>query len=128
MGECQAQAFTDSTSDLILQDANLEHYSGYSEKQLIPCANIMLNYLFQPPTNHESLWKKYSGRRYTKFAVFAKKWALARWPPESRRSSDEGKDDEDAAEIGVDLAAALPILREQIQSGTTASVSPEVKK
>lgn len=115
-------------ADMIAQDANLEHYSGYSEKQLIPCANVMLNYLFQSPSNHESLWKKYSGRKFSKFAVLARKWAEARWPPDSRRSSDGEKGDEEPAEVGVDLAAALPILREQIKSGTKASVSPEIAR
>ncbi|KAF8727505.1 A B D E cyclin, partial [Rhizoctonia solani] len=45
-------------------NANLEHYSGYSEEALLPCANIMLNYIVQPPSAHESLWKKYSGKKY----------------------------------------------------------------
>ncbi|KAH7338920.1 cyclin-like protein [Rhizoctonia solani] len=77
-------------------DANLEHYSGYAESKLVRCANIMVNFLLQP-IKHDSLWRKYSKKKYMKCAVVARKWAEARWPPEDK----------------VDLAAALPYLREQ---------------
>ncbi|KAG9103740.1 G2/mitotic-specific cyclin [Ceratobasidium sp. 370] len=99
-------------------DANLEHYSGYPERKLIPCANVMLNYIIQPKMVHESIWKKYSGRRYHKCAVYARKWAEQRWPPDS--DSAEGKNDEEPAEVEVDLIAALPVLREQARAKVSA--------
>ncbi|KAF8753675.1 A B D E cyclin [Rhizoctonia solani] len=95
-------------------NANLEHYSGYSEEALLPCANIMLNYIVQPPSAHESLWKKYSGKKYFKCAAYARKWAEQRWPPEPKRSSQGPASDDTAEQVEVDLPAALPILREQI--------------
>ncbi|CAE7199807.1 unnamed protein product [Rhizoctonia solani] len=94
-------------------NANLEHYSGYSEEALLPCANTMLNYIVQPPSAHESLWKKYSGKKYFKCATYARKWAEQRWPPEPKHSS-QASASEDAEQVEVDLQAALPILREQI--------------
>ncbi|KAF8602410.1 A/B/D/E cyclin [Ceratobasidium sp. AG-I] len=94
--------------------ANLEHYSGYAEKELLSCANVMLNYILQPPSAHESLWKKYSGKKYFKCATYARKWAEQRWPPEPKRSSQSDGSDEPVAHVEVDLPAALPILREQI--------------
>lgn len=45
--------------------ANLEHYSSYSESDLLPTANIMLNYLCRKPL-HDSFYKKYASRRYMK--------------------------------------------------------------
>jgi hypothetical protein len=48
-----------------LQNANLAHYSGYSESMIIPTANLMLNYILRP-IKHESFFKKYAGRRYLK--------------------------------------------------------------
>ncbi|QRV80306.1 Cyclin, N-terminal domain [Ceratobasidium sp. AG-Ba] len=98
-------------------DANLQHYSGYTERRLIPCANVMLNYIIQPKPTHDSIWKKYSGKKYHKCAVYARKWAEQRWPPDS---SDEAE--EEAAEVEVDLVTALPVLREQISSKAAAGV------
>ncbi|KAG8691561.1 G2/mitotic-specific cyclin [Ceratobasidium sp. 395] len=94
--------------------ANLEHYSGYSEKGLLSCANVMLNYILQPPSAHESLWKKYSGKKYFKCATYARKWAEQRWPEPKLRSSQADGSDDKPEYVEVDLAAALPILREQI--------------
>ncbi|KAG9077552.1 G2/mitotic-specific cyclin [Ceratobasidium sp. UAMH 11750] len=99
-------------------DANLEHYSGYPERKLIPCANVMLNYIIQPKMVHESIWKKYSGRRYHKCAVYARKWAEQRWPPDSDPA--EGKNDEEPTEVEVDLITALPVLREQARAKLSA--------
>ncbi|KAG8736690.1 G2/mitotic-specific cyclin [Ceratobasidium sp. 414] len=95
-------------------NANLEHYSGYSEKALLSCANVMLNYILQPPSAHESLWKKYSGKKYFKCATYARKWAEQRWPEPKLRSSQADGSDEKPEYVEVDLPAALPILREQI--------------
>ncbi|KAG8765800.1 G2/mitotic-specific cyclin [Ceratobasidium sp. 428] len=95
-------------------DANLEHYSGYPERKIIPCANVMLNYIIQPKIIHESIWKKYSGKRFHKCAVYARKWAEQRWPPDSE--AGEGKSDEEPAEVEVDLVTALPVLREQARA------------
>ncbi|QRV94799.1 Cyclin, N-terminal domain [Ceratobasidium sp. AG-Ba] len=100
-------------------DANLQHYSGYTERRLIPCANVMLNYIIQPKPTHDSIWKKYSGKKYHKCAVYARKWAEQRWPPDS---SDEVE--EEAAEVEVDLVTALPVLREQIRSKAAAEGEP----
>ncbi|QRV80362.1 Cyclin, N-terminal domain [Ceratobasidium sp. AG-Ba] len=94
--------------------ANLEHYSGYSEKALLSCANVMLNYILQPPSTHESLWKKYSGKKYFKCATYARKWAEQRWPEPKLRSSQSDGSDEKPEYVEVDLPSALPILREQI--------------
>ncbi|KAG9119648.1 G2/mitotic-specific cyclin [Ceratobasidium sp. 392] len=94
--------------------ANLEHFSGYSEKALLSCANVMLNYILQPPSAHESLWKKYSGKKYFKCATYARKWAEQRWPEPKLRSSQADGSDEKPEYVEVDLPAALPILREQI--------------
>ncbi|KAG8691367.1 G2/mitotic-specific cyclin [Ceratobasidium sp. 423] len=92
----------------------LRTLGGYSEEELLPCANIMLNYIVQPPSAHESLWKKYSGKKYFKCATYARKWAEQRWPPESKRSSQASGSDDVVEQVEVDLSAALPILREQI--------------
>jgi hypothetical protein len=70
----------------------------------------MVNFLLQP-IKHESLWGKYSKRKYLKCAIVARKWAEVRWPPQENRSGID--EDEDLGLVDVDLAAALPYLREQ---------------
>ncbi|EUC56701.1 G2/mitotic-specific cyclin cdc13 [Rhizoctonia solani AG-3 Rhs1AP] len=92
-------------------NANLEHYSGYTESKLVHCANIMVNFLLQP-IKHDSLWRKYSKKKYMKCAVVARKWAEVRWPPEENHSGRE-EIEESIGLVDVDLAAALPYLREQ---------------
>ncbi|KAG8763950.1 G2/mitotic-specific cyclin [Ceratobasidium sp. 423] len=104
-------------------DANLEHYSGYSESKLIRCANVMVNFLLQP-MKHESLWKKYSKKKYSKCAIVARKWAEVRWPPEENRSGGE-EDEESLGLVDVDLAAALPFLREQASARANGLHEPQ---
>ncbi|KAH6909563.1 g2/mitotic-specific cyclin cdc13 [Coprinopsis sp. MPI-PUGE-AT-0042] len=77
---------------------NLAHYSSYRESQLLPTANLMLNYILKP-TRHEAFFKKYAGKRYTKASVFMRKWALARWEEDTQ----------------VDLARELPRLKALIK-------------
>ncbi|KAF8962304.1 cyclin-like protein [Flammula alnicola] len=57
---------------------NLAHYSSYKESELIPTANLMLNYILKP-IRHESFHKKYAGKRYYKSSVYMREWALDRW-------------------------------------------------
>ncbi|KAF5383293.1 hypothetical protein D9615_005024 [Tricholomella constricta] len=77
---------------------NMEHYMTYSEAELIPTANIMLNYILEP-IQHESLYKKYAHKRYLKCSAFMRHWALERWPESTI----------------VDLEGDLPALKEDIR-------------
>ncbi|KIJ91736.1 hypothetical protein K443DRAFT_114658 [Laccaria amethystina LaAM-08-1] len=43
---------------------NLAHYTTYSEEEILPTAKIMLEYILTNPIQHESLYKKFSSRRY----------------------------------------------------------------
>ncbi|KAG5645499.1 hypothetical protein DXG03_005908 [Asterophora parasitica] len=77
---------------------NMEHYMTYTEAELLPTANIMLNYILEP-IQHESLYKKYAHKRYLKCSAFMRHWALDRWPESTM----------------VDLADDLPSLKEDIR-------------
>ncbi|KAF9474137.1 hypothetical protein BDN70DRAFT_337025 [Pholiota conissans] len=59
---------------------NLEHYTTYSEKKLLPIANIMLEYIIINPVQHKALFKKYSAERYYRCSIFVQAWGLERWP------------------------------------------------
>jgi G2/mitotic-specific cyclin 1/2 len=73
----------------------LAHYSGYKEEELLPCANVLLNYILKYP-QHDAIYKKYASRKFCKASVYMRSWALERW--------DEGSD--------VDLGACLDALLE----------------
>ncbi|KAF8970127.1 cyclin-like protein [Flammula alnicola] len=60
--------------------ANLEHYTTYAEKELIPVATIMLEYIITDPVQHESLYKKYAHKRYYRCSTYMRQWSLERWP------------------------------------------------
>ncbi|PPQ73441.1 hypothetical protein CVT26_015827 [Gymnopilus dilepis] len=77
---------------------NLAHYSSYKESELIPTANLMLNYILKP-IRHESFYKKYAGKRYFKSSVYMRDWALTRWPENTQ----------------VDLAKELVRLKAEIK-------------
>jgi len=54
-------------------NANLRHYSGFTEEELQPTVDLMLNYLSKP-TKHESFFKKYASKKFMKASIFAKDW------------------------------------------------------
>ncbi|KAL0958380.1 hypothetical protein HGRIS_000522 [Hohenbuehelia grisea] len=57
---------------------NLAHYSGYSEEEILPVANVLLDHLVAPVI-HEALYKKYAAKKYSKVSVLLQQWALRRW-------------------------------------------------
>ncbi|KIM42303.1 hypothetical protein M413DRAFT_444730 [Hebeloma cylindrosporum] len=59
--------------------ANLEHYTTYSEEELFPVANIMLEYIITEPVQHQSLYKKYAAKRYFRCSKFMYDWCRERW-------------------------------------------------
>ena len=64
-----------------VQDATLTHYSSYTEEEILPVAQLMLNYTLDRnfPSN-DSFYRKYSSRKYMKAAVFVRDWAVRIWP------------------------------------------------
>lgn len=60
---------------------NLVHYSTYSESELLPCAQVMLDYLLDPAFEPEtSFYRKYASKKHMKSSVFVYQWAVSRWP------------------------------------------------
>lgn len=45
------------------------HYTTYTEDEILPTANIMINYLLKPP-KHENFYKKYANKKYYKVSPF----------------------------------------------------------
>ncbi|KAJ2787877.1 G2/mitotic-specific cyclin, partial [Coemansia interrupta] len=56
-------------------DGNLRHYSGYTEAELQPCINIVLDHMRKCPDD-EALYQKYRARRYFRCSSFCKRWAM----------------------------------------------------
>ncbi|KAI8838242.1 cyclin-like protein [Chytriomyces cf. hyalinus JEL632] len=54
-------------------DSNLAFYSGYSEVEIQPVCDMMLEYL-NKPCKHEAFFKKYASKKFMKASVFVKEW------------------------------------------------------
>ncbi|ORX90880.1 A/B/D/E cyclin [Basidiobolus meristosporus CBS 931.73] len=54
-------------------DANLTHYSGYSEEQMEECCKLILDYLSKP-TKYQSLYNKYNQEKYLQVSKFVQHW------------------------------------------------------
>lgn len=62
------------------QNANLVHYSGFSEDELLPAAQLMLNYILRPRDKQaESFVKKYASKKYMKASTYSRDWAVGRY-------------------------------------------------
>ena len=48
-----------------LQDATLTKFAGYSEEEILPVFDLMIDYL-QAPVAHEALFKKYASKKFLK--------------------------------------------------------------
>ncbi|KAF9907970.1 G2/mitotic-specific cyclin [Linnemannia zychae] len=53
--------------------ANLRHYSGYPESELIPCMELMVDAL-RRPSEDTFIFKKYSTKRFMKASIFVREW------------------------------------------------------
>ncbi|KAJ3747895.1 nime/cyclinb [Lentinula detonsa] len=82
---------------------NLIHYTSYTERDIIPVAEVLLNSIVSP-VQVEVLYKKYASRKLLKCSVYIRRWALARF---------------DAA-ADVDLVAVLPAIKTEIVESRNA--------
>ncbi|KAG9307334.1 hypothetical protein G9A89_017162 [Geosiphon pyriformis] len=49
--------------------ANLVHYSNYTEEELRPCVELIIDYL-RKPMKYDALYKKYATKRFMKASIF----------------------------------------------------------
>ena len=78
-------------------DANLAHYSGYSQEQVEVVSKLMVKHLSEPRAL-DSIHKKYSTKRYMKSSTFVDNW-IEKHPEFVRiaalSSEDVEEDDDD---------------------------------
>lgn len=88
--------------------ANMVHYSSYAQHELIPCAQVMLDYIVNPDLDTSSaFYKKYAAKKHLKASVFVRDWAIHRWPQSAKgRSPVQGA--ELTSEYGEEVVAPLP--------------------
>lgn len=48
-----------------MQDSTLAYYAGYSEEEIIPVFELMVDYLYRP-VQHEAFFKKYASKKFMK--------------------------------------------------------------
>jgi G2/mitotic-specific cyclin 1/2 len=49
----------------VVQDATLAHYSGFTEEEIQPVFQLMVDYLHRPVV-HEAFFKKYASKKFLK--------------------------------------------------------------
>ncbi|OMJ07225.1 G2/mitotic-specific cyclin cdc13 [Smittium culicis] len=72
-------------------DASMCHYSNYSESQLIPCVNSLINHLAKPD-NNSVIDEKYSQRCFYYASIVSRKWAASHFSSFSKFSSVNNPD------------------------------------
>ncbi|KAF1915232.1 cyclin-like protein [Ampelomyces quisqualis] len=55
-------------------DATLIHYAGYTEEEIQPVLELMIDYL-SGPVVHEAFFKKYASKKFLKASIVLRKWA-----------------------------------------------------
>ncbi|KAF1831862.1 A/B/D/E cyclin [Decorospora gaudefroyi] len=55
-------------------DATLTHYAGYTEEEIQPVLQLMIDYL-SAPVVHEAFFKKYASKKFLKASIVLRKWA-----------------------------------------------------
>ncbi|OWZ32972.1 G2/mitotic-specific cyclin 1/2 [Cryptococcus neoformans c45] len=71
-------------------NANLVHYSTYSEDEIRPCAQVMLDYILDPDFDEStSFYKKYASKKHMKASVYVREWATQLWPASADGSEAE---------------------------------------
>ncbi|WVN89476.1 uncharacterized protein L203_104701 [Cryptococcus depauperatus CBS 7841] len=69
---------------------NLVHYSTYSEEEILPCAQVMLDYILDPEFDESSsFYKKYASKKHMKASVWMREWAISYWPESAVGAGDE---------------------------------------
>ncbi|KAF2731165.1 G2/mitotic-specific cyclin CYB1, partial [Polyplosphaeria fusca] len=55
-------------------DDTIAHYAGYSEEEIQPVLQLMIDYLSQPVV-HEAFFKKYASKKFLKASIVLRRWA-----------------------------------------------------
>jgi hypothetical protein len=51
------------------------YYSDFTEEQLVPGANLLLERLLDPGFEEQFVYRKYANKKFLKASVFARDWA-----------------------------------------------------
>ncbi|KAH9865759.1 hypothetical protein J1614_009346 [Plenodomus biglobosus] len=55
-------------------DVTLAHYAGYTEEEIQPVLQLMIDYL-SGPVVHEAFFKKYASKKFLKASIVLRKWS-----------------------------------------------------
>ncbi|KAI1503225.1 cyclin-like protein [Biscogniauxia marginata] len=71
------------TSRLILErgewDETIAYYSGYTEEEIEPVFELMVDYMARPLI-HEAFYKKYASKKFMKASMYTRQWAKKNAP------------------------------------------------
>lgn len=75
------------------------YYSRFTEAQLLPGANLLLEKLMEPGFEEQFVYKKYASKKFLKASIYARNWALRHRGP-----------------LGPAVPAAVPVASESESS------------
>ncbi|KAK4221405.1 cyclin-like protein [Podospora fimiseda] len=55
-------------------DETIAYYAGYTEEEILPVFNLMVDYLARPVV-HEAFFKKYASKKFLKASILTRQWA-----------------------------------------------------
>jgi G2/mitotic-specific cyclin 2 len=69
-----------------LKDDAFVYFSEYTEEQLVPGFQLLIEDLIQPGFEQQYVCRKYANKKFLKASVFARDWAM-HWVEERRKSA-----------------------------------------
>lgn len=103
----------------------LVHYSGYSVAELLPTAELMIDYCLRAP-QHQFFVKKYSGKKFMRAATYVFEWGKKTYGDFSHLSEDDLSLRVDLfAQCGVDRPKAKVSSSELDSTADSSSQDPE---
>ncbi len=78
----------------LLQNPTLAHYSTYEEHELLPVAQIMVDYVLAKEPAHDCFYRKYASKKYMKASCHVRNWAHQRWSFQRMRAGVTENGDE----------------------------------
>ncbi|KAI9614077.1 hypothetical protein KEM48_006144 [Puccinia striiformis f. sp. tritici PST-130] len=130
-------------------DANLRHYSGYTQDQILPVAQLMLDYIlrsgcknlamgldpkfvvnnpYEGGNEHANLFKKYATRKFFRVSELVRDWAIDRYTYETPTGYEWDKLEEWSTSTTSTSKSTVPSTKKRIgalpKKQTTTTTGP----
>lgn len=84
-----------------LQSDAFVYYSLFTEEQLVPAANLILERLLDPTFEDQFVCKKYSNKKFLRASTYAREWAQANHSKASTESIGDARSSPNSAPMAA---------------------------